>query len=87
MNLVEILQRAMQSHSAGNLSRAEELYNKVLSADARQFDALHMLGILHCQRRNFDEAVALFNRAPEVRPLFFIRLLPVRTQGELLGFV
>jgi protein O-GlcNAc transferase len=68
MNPVETLQRAMQMHSAGNLSQAEELYNEVLSADARQFDVLHMLGILHCQRRNFHEAVAFFNRALEVRP-------------------
>jgi protein O-GlcNAc transferase len=68
MNLVEILQRAMQTHDAGNLSQAEELYNKVLSADGRQFEALHMLGILSCQRRNFGQAIALFNRALAVRP-------------------
>jgi protein O-GlcNAc transferase len=68
MNLAETLQRAMQTHSVGNLSQAEELYNKVLSADARQFEALHMLGILFCQRRNFGRAVALFNRALAVRP-------------------
>jgi protein O-GlcNAc transferase len=68
MNLVEILQRAMQTHGAGNLSQAEELYNEVLSADGRQFEALHMLGILSCQRRNFGQAIALFNRALAVRP-------------------
>jgi protein O-GlcNAc transferase len=68
MNLAETLQRAMQTHGAGNLSQAEELYTKVLSADARQFDALHMLGVLCCQRRNFDRAIALFNRALEVSP-------------------
>jgi protein O-GlcNAc transferase len=68
MNLVETLQRAMQRHNAGDLSQAEELYNRVLSTNARQFEALHMLGILCCQRRDFDQAVGLFNQALEVKP-------------------
>ncbi len=68
MNVVEALQRAMRAHSAGNLVQAEQLYNEVLAADRQHFDALHMLGIVACQRGNFGEAVDLFARALKVRP-------------------
>ena len=68
MNVIEALQRAMRAHSAGNLVQAEQLYNVVLAADRQQFDALHMLGIVQCQRGNFGEAVGLFTRALKVRP-------------------
>jgi protein O-GlcNAc transferase len=68
MNVIEIMQRATRAHGAGNLVQAEQLYNEVLTADRRQFDALQMLGILQCQRGNFREAVGLLTRALEVRP-------------------
>jgi predicted O-linked N-acetylglucosamine transferase (SPINDLY family) len=68
MNPIEALQRAALAHRGGQLSEAERLYNEVLKADRRQFDALHMLGIVHCQRGNFSEAAGLFTRALEVRP-------------------
>jgi protein O-GlcNAc transferase len=68
MNVIEVMQRASRAHGAGNLVQAEQLYKEVLTADRRQFDALQMLGILHCQRGNFRDAVGLFTRALEVRP-------------------
>jgi hypothetical protein len=57
MNVAEVLQRAMTAYSTGNLGQAELLYNRVLAADNRQFDALHMLGVVQRQRRNYAEAV------------------------------
>jgi protein O-GlcNAc transferase len=68
MNVDEVVQRAMKAYSIGNLGQAELLFNQVLAADKRQFDALHMLGILQSRRRNYAEAVRLIDRAIEVAP-------------------
>ena len=68
MNVDEVVQRAMKAYSIGNLGQAELLFNQVLAADKRQFDALHMLGILQSRRRNYAEAVRLIDRALEVAP-------------------
>ena len=68
MNVAEVLQRALSAYRTGNLGQAELLYNRVLAAHDRQFDALHMLGVVQRQRRNYGEAVRLITRALEVEP-------------------
>ncbi len=68
MNVAEVLQRALSAYRTGNLGQAELLYNQALAADSRQFDALHMLGVIQHQRRNYGEAVRLITRALEVEP-------------------
>ena len=40
----------------------------MLASDKKQFDALHMLAILHAQRGNFDDAARLFREASAVKP-------------------
>ncbi len=62
------LNRALAAHQAGNLTEAERLYNLVLAGDKKQFDALHMLAILHAQRGNFDSATRLFRDASQIKP-------------------
>jgi tetratricopeptide (TPR) repeat protein len=47
---------ALTAHRNGDMARADALYRQILKADARNFDALHMLGILCAQRSNFSEA-------------------------------
>jgi hypothetical protein len=46
----QILARAVAAHQAGNISEAEFLYTLVLRAEKKQFDALHMLGVIEVQR-------------------------------------
>jgi Flp pilus assembly protein TadD len=57
-----------QGEPVAHLFGVALLFNQVLAADKRQFDALHMLGILQSRRRNYAEAVRLIARAIEVQP-------------------
>jgi len=52
--LRELIDRAVEHHRAGRLADAERLYRQVLVTDPREFDALHMLGLL-CHSRGADE--------------------------------
>src|SRR5438045_3643916 len=46
VNLQSLLEQALEHHRAGRLPQAEQIYRQVLGVDARNFAALHMLGLL-----------------------------------------
>jgi len=68
VDVLDALNRAMTAHRAGNLAEVEACCNFILARDKRQFDALNMLAIVNAQRRNYDEAVRLIERALRVNP-------------------
>jgi protein O-GlcNAc transferase len=63
-----VLQQAFGFHRSGQFAEAERLYRAVLAQLPEQFDALHLLGVLELQRRNFDAAVQLIGRAATLDP-------------------
>lgn len=67
-SLASRLQQAMQCQQQGQLDSAETLYQQVLALDPQQADALHLLGVLHAQRRDFARAHALIWQAITVNP-------------------
>jgi protein O-GlcNAc transferase len=80
----QMLARAVAAHQAGNLAQAEFLYKAVLQADKKQFDALHMLGVIEGQRGNFAAGIELLDRALRIRPKSPDALVNLgRIQGEL----
>ena len=66
--LANTLQQAMQCQRQGELDRAEALYQQVLAQAPQQADALHLLGVLHAQRRDFTRAHDLIWQAITVKP-------------------
>ena len=80
----QILARAFAAHQAGNLAQAEFLYKLVLQADKKQFDALHMLGVIEGQRGNFAAGLARINEALRIWPKSTDALINLgRMQGGL----
>ncbi|HXD44031.1 MAG TPA: tetratricopeptide repeat-containing glycosyltransferase family protein [Pseudolabrys sp.] len=68
VDLHGVLRSAIASHQAGRLAEAEPLYRAVLDAAPQQFDALHLLGVLHHQRGRSAEAAELIGAALRERP-------------------
>jgi protein O-GlcNAc transferase len=66
--VVATFNQAMTAHRAGDLVRAEQLYRLVLANDPRQFDAMHMLGVVAGQRGDFREGARILAEALKVRP-------------------
>lgn len=62
------VQQAMQLHGAGRLDEAQALYEQVLAEHGEQPDALHLLGVLHAQRKQYGPAHALITRAVAAQP-------------------
>jgi len=55
-------------HQQGKLDDAQSYYETVLRADPKNFDALHLLGVIAHQRQNHAAAIELLNRAIQQNP-------------------
>ncbi len=66
--MARALEQAVQYHRQGRLGEAERFYREALRASPRDFDTLHMLGVLKLQQGGAAEAVPFLQRAVEVRP-------------------
>jgi protein O-GlcNAc transferase len=63
-----ILARAAALHQRGALAEAEPVYRQALAADPRNFDALHLLGVVVAQRGNPTEGCDLIRRSLQIDP-------------------
>jgi protein O-GlcNAc transferase len=66
--LMALFGQAVALHQAGRLLEAEPLYRRVLEAQPRHFDSLHLLGVIHYQQRQYREAVRLIDAALAINP-------------------
>jgi predicted TPR repeat methyltransferase len=64
-----LLRQAVQLHRQGRFDDARRLYDRVLAANPRQFDALHLLGVIERQQGRPARAVELIGEALGVDPM------------------
>jgi predicted O-linked N-acetylglucosamine transferase (SPINDLY family) len=67
-NLAGLLQQAVALHQQGQLAEAKVLYEQVLVQQPRNFDALHLSGVLAGHSQDFALAVRRFGQATDVNP-------------------
>ena len=60
--------QALAAQQAGHLQQALDLYDRALAAAPADFDCLHMAGVAHFQRGEFEPALALIERALRLNP-------------------
>ncbi len=63
-----LLEQAIAWHQKGDLLKAKAIYEKVLKAQPKNFDALHLLGLIAYQSGNFLLSVQLISQAIEINP-------------------
>ncbi|HHY6931095.1 TPA: tetratricopeptide repeat protein [Burkholderia ambifaria] len=67
-DIQQALQEALTHHQAGRLGEAKTLYDAILHAQPGQPDAMHFLGLLACQLKQYDAGLALMERSLAQRP-------------------
>lgn len=67
-SIAEILGQAKAYHAAGDLPRAEQLYRRILQADAANVEACQLLGIVCQGLGKPDEAIAFLRKAIRLKP-------------------
>src|SRR6185437_12346816 len=58
-----LFNQAVQAHQSGRLPEAEALYRKIISDNPKNFDALHMLGVLCSNTGKLRDADKCFQAA------------------------
>jgi len=68
LTIQQAIDLGVQHHNAGDLTKAEGIYQQILQSDPDQPVALHLLGVIAHQTGNNDVAVDLITKAIAVRP-------------------
>jgi protein O-GlcNAc transferase len=68
LNTDDLVSRALALHRSGNLAGAQLLYSQILEEAPRDFDALHLLGVLRQQQGRNVEAHDLIDAACRINP-------------------
>lgn len=63
-----LLQAAVCAHQQGQYAQAQAGYESVLRIEPCNFDALHLLGVIALQTKNFNQSLRLISRALELNP-------------------
>jgi predicted O-linked N-acetylglucosamine transferase (SPINDLY family) len=63
-----LLERALELHQTGLLPDAKAVYRQLLQLAPNHFDALHLLGTLESQAKNYQQAETLLSRAVAADP-------------------
>lgn len=64
------LQQGWAFHQKKQLNHAEELYRKALEAEPENANAYCYLGILHYDRKNYQDSIAAYQQALRIQPNF-----------------
>jgi predicted TPR repeat methyltransferase len=67
-SITALLQQAVALHQQGRFDAALVLYQQVLAAEPRQFDALHLSGVIARQQGDAQQAVDLIGQALAIAP-------------------
>ena len=62
-----LFNQAVAAHRAGRLAEAESGYRRILQANPRHFDALHLLGVVRAAQGDMQGSMALIAAALDVR--------------------
>ena len=62
------LGQAIALHKKGQLGQAKVIYEDILKIQPEHASALHLLGVIAIQERNYQSAVELIGKAIEISP-------------------
>ncbi len=64
----DLLEEGLRHHQAGRIEEAVKNYRQILSADPRQPDAMHLLGVIAQTVGRLDEALELISESLRINP-------------------
>ena len=62
------LTQAVALHKQGRLVQAKQIYEEILKSNPSHFDALHFMGLIALQEKDYLEAADLLTKAIEINP-------------------
>lgn len=65
-----LLEKGIKLHKDGNLQEAEKFYAKILTLSL-DYMALHLLGVIRFQNKNYKEAIILIEESLKINPIYY----------------
>jgi predicted O-linked N-acetylglucosamine transferase (SPINDLY family) len=62
------IDEAIQHYQAGNIQQAEDICKKLLKVQPQNADALYLLGVIYCQYKKYDFAIASIEKSLQLNP-------------------
>ena len=68
MQRSEAIEKAVDLHKRGRLDEARQIYRDVLAVRDTDASTIHLLGLTYLDGRNWQDGIALIERAIELKP-------------------
>jgi tetratricopeptide (TPR) repeat protein len=68
MNVNKKLRLAVKNYQTGNLQQAEHLYREILEHQPDNIDALHFLGVILQQKKDYGSAISFYRKVLHLNP-------------------
>jgi protein O-GlcNAc transferase len=85
INIKDMLNLAINIHNTNNLKIAKELYLKILYIDSLNVDALHLIGVIALQEKDYNESINFITKALEINPSSSIMQMNLGSANKGLG--
>jgi tetratricopeptide (TPR) repeat protein len=68
VNVTQAIDKALELQREGRLEESKDLYIKILESDPSNFEALHFLGIISYQHKDYQLAADLISHSVRLMP-------------------
>lgn len=68
VNLSQLLRAGVEFHTDGRLDKAKTIYEQIIQVSPRNSSALHLLGVIACQQKEYEKGVGLIGKALTIGP-------------------
>ena len=59
MNINNLLEQGIFLHKKNSLDEAKKIYKEIIEIEKENFQAMHLLGVIFFQQKNYDQAYNL----------------------------
>jgi predicted O-linked N-acetylglucosamine transferase (SPINDLY family) len=69
--MIESLDKGIAFHTSGQLDKAKKIYESIIQSDASNFEAMHLLGVIFFQKKNYHKSIGLIRNSININPKNF----------------
>ncbi len=65
-----MIEQVIEKYNSGEFKEAEEICKEIINTQPQNIEALHFLGLINFQNKNYNEAIEYIERALKINPYF-----------------
>lgn len=69
--MIKSLDKGIALHASGQLDEAKKIYENIIQSETNNFQAIHLLGVIFFQKKNYSKSIELINNSININPKNF----------------